>query len=136
MFPGAVGIACLVSLAVGRPLLSIAAVRLAHAQDRRPGAVRWNLDSRGARRVMARLTAIVGVTGVVDAAAQIFLALTLSTSEFGVYARIASYAIIGGGLAVGTVYIRHVKARLRRRPPQAMPASGERDPQEPTSAGS
>lgn len=136
VFPGAVGIACLVSLALGRPLLSTAAVRLARAHPERTRGARPDLDTPGARRAMAALTAIIGVTGVIDAAAQIFLALTLSTSHFGVYARFASYAIIGSGLAVGTVYTRHVRARLRRRPPERMRAPGDQDSQAPTSAGS
>ena len=45
VFPAAVGLACLISLAVRRPLVSIAAARLAAAQPRRGSRA-----STGARR--------------------------------------------------------------------------------------
>lgn len=108
-FPGAVGLACLVSLVVRCPLLVIAADRLARSRPelRRGGGA--DLEAPGARRSLAVMTAIIGVTGLADAAAQIALALTLTTSQFGVYARVASYVIIGSGLAVGAFYVRHVR---------------------------
>lgn len=108
-FPGAVGLACLVSLAVRRPLLVIASERLArtHPELERGEAV--DSDTPGRRRALTILTAIIAVTGLADAAAQITLALSLSTSQFGVYAHVASYVIIGSGLAVGALYVRHVR---------------------------
>jgi hypothetical protein len=53
------------------------------------------------------------VTATVDAAAQIVLALTVSTSTFAEVARVASYVIIGSGLAVCALYLRRLKASLR-----------------------
>jgi len=119
VFPGAVGLACLVSIAMGRPLLVIIASRAASAHSpsaHSPSArtARANPDSPDGRRSLTTLTAIIGVAGVADAAAQIALALTLTTSQFGVYARVASYVIIGSGVAVGAVYVRHVRTRLRK----------------------
>jgi len=111
VFPGTVGLACLVSLAVHRPLLVIAVARARRARGEETGG-RTNLDSPGARRSLTMLTAIIGITGVADALAQVVLALTLSTAHFVVAARIASYAIIGSGLAVGILYVRSVRARL------------------------
>lgn len=117
VFPGALGLACLISIAAGHPLLVVAAARARGARPEQATADRPSLDSPGARRSLTIVTAILGVTLVADAAAQIILALTVSTSTFGVVARIASYAIIGTGLAVVFVYARFTQARLRRRPP-------------------
>jgi len=112
VFPGTVGLACLISLAVHRPLLVVAVVRARRARGEETDG-QSNLDSPGARRSLATLTAIIGVTGVADAAAQIILALTLSTTHFVVGARIASYVIIGSGIAVGFLYVRHARAQLQ-----------------------
>jgi hypothetical protein len=79
------------------------------------------LDEEERRRLLTALTAIAGVTGTVDAAAQIALALTVSTATFGVVARIAGYAIIGSGLAAGAVYVRWIRGRARRARPQPEP---------------
>ena len=54
------------------------------------------------------------MTGVADAAAQVILALTLSTTHFVVVARIASYVIIGSGVFVGFLYVGHIRSRLQR----------------------
>lgn len=115
VFPGTVGLACLISLAARRPLLYVAATRV---RDARPQGEHSEsrLDSPGARRSLATMTAIIGVTGTADAIAQIVLALTLSTAAFVVAARIASYVIIGAGLAVGVVYVRRTPG-----PPGAHP---------------
>jgi hypothetical protein len=103
-FPGTVGLVCLISLAVRRPLLYEAANQLAAAQPDWAAEGRPGLDSPGSRRSLATLTAIIGVTGIADAVAQIVLALTVSTATFVVVARIASWTIIGTGLAVGAMY--------------------------------
>lgn len=111
VFPGAVGLACLISLAIRRPLLVIASARVARARpDLRRG--RAPLDTPAAGRVLTTLTAIIGVTFSADAAAQIVLALTLSTASFAELARVASYVTIGGGLAVAALYLRWARAQL------------------------
>lgn len=112
VFPGALGLACLFSLAVHRPLLAIASTKLVEARTSQM-ADRPRLDTPGARKALTRLTAIIGITCVGDAIAQVVLALTLSTATFAEVARFASYAIIGGGLAVCAVYLRATRARLR-----------------------
>ena len=113
-FPGTVGLVCLISLLVRRPVLYVAATKLAAAHPREVADGRPALDSPGSRRLLTTLTAIVGVTGVADAVAQIALALTVSTTTFVVVARIASWTIIGTGLAVGALYVRWSLRRLRR----------------------
>jgi hypothetical protein len=114
VFPGAVGLACLISIAAGHPLLLVVSTRALRARPEQAGVDRPDLDSPGARRSLTIVTAIFGVTFVADAAAQIVLALTVSTATFGVVARIASYVIIGSGLAVVFLYARVTRARLRR----------------------
>jgi hypothetical protein len=111
VFPGLLGFACLGSIAAGSPLLAVLAARA----DRPHGR---DLESPGARRALATVTAIIGVTCVADAAAQVVLALTVSTETFGLVARVASYAIIGSGLGVCGLYVRSIRARLRARPPR------------------
>lgn len=113
VFPGAVGIACIGSLVLRRPLLVVVSARFAQA---RPdlAARRANPDAPQTRKVLTRLTAIVGTTALLDAAAQIVLALTVTTATFGVVARIASYVIIGGGLAVCSIYVRVARRRSQR----------------------
>jgi hypothetical protein len=128
VFPGAVGLACLVSLAARRPLLSIASTKLARARPEATAATRPDLETPGARRALTTLTAIIGVTCVADAAAQIALALTVSTSSFGELARVASYVIIGTGLAVCVLYLRWTRARLQRDP-KCPPPRSEPTPQ-------
>jgi hypothetical protein len=113
VFPGVVGLACLISLAVSQPLLLVLAKRVPRPGPP-PGTVDV-LDRPGSRQALTVLTAIAGVTGLADAIAQVVLALTLSTGRFVVAARVASYVIVGGGLLVGAVYLRWKRARLPRR---------------------
>jgi hypothetical protein len=121
VFPGAVGLACLASLAARRPLLTIAATKAADARAQQLPAARPKIESPGARRTLSTLTAIIGVACVADAAAQITLALTVSTTTFAVVARIASYAIIGTGLAACAIYLRFVRAHISPTSPRRSP---------------
>jgi hypothetical protein len=114
VFPGAVGLAFLISLAVRRPLLVIASAKLGDALAQQTAQARPNLDWPGPEKALTTLTAIVAVTALADAAAQIVFALTVSTATFAEVARVASYAIIGSGLAVGALYLRFARARQRR----------------------
>lgn len=125
LFPGAVGLACLISLAARRPILEMAKGKLA---KERPGTTVQNrsyLDASDTHHALAVLTAIIGVTMSADAAAQIALALTVSPATFGVAAHIAVWVIIGVGLAVCVLYRRWTARRHRMRPagPQCTPGS-------------
>jgi hypothetical protein len=76
------------------------------------------------------LTAIIGVTLVTDAAAQVTLAFTVSPATFGLVAHIAAWVIVGIGLAVCVLYLgwtaqRH---RDRMRPPGPEPTPGSHSP--------
>lgn len=124
VFPGLAGMACLVSLAVGRPLLA----KLAHARPGATAETRRELDTPGARGPLTTLTAIVATTLLADAAAQVILAFTVSTSAFGVVARVASYVIIAVGLVTCALYLRRVRARLQD---QAEPEPPPHEPKPP-----
>ncbi len=136
VFPAAVGLGCLISLALRRPLLSIAAARLAArtrdvAAERRPG-----LGAAINHRALSTLTAVIGVTLLADAAAQITLALTVSPSTFGVVARLAGHLIVGLGLAICVVYLRSSIRRERKperqRPPDSPATPGRTSTGAPT----
>jgi hypothetical protein len=136
VFPGTVGLVCLISLAAGRPLASIALARLAKsgrdvAAERRP-----RVDAFIAPGALSTLTAVIGVTLLTDAAAQIALALTVSPSTFGVVARVAGRLIVGVGLAICVVYLRSAIRRDREReperPPDSAPTPGQKSTVAPT----
>ncbi len=113
VFPGAVGLACLISLLVRRPLVLEAASRMPRP-DQAAGE-EDRLARPEVRRMLTVLTAIVGVTGLADAIAQVVLALSLSTSQFVVAAHVASYLTIGSGLLVAVLYLRVKRATLPKR---------------------
>jgi hypothetical protein len=113
LFPGAVGLACLISLAARHPLLSIAKARMEQARPEASAENRSAPDVQREHHALATLTAIIGTTFLADAAAQIVLAFAVSTSTFGVVAHIASWAIIGTGLAACGLYLRRAVGAVR-----------------------
>ena len=131
VFPGAVGLACLISLAARRPLLSVASSKLEHARPEPAPATRPRLDTPGSHQVLAVLTAIIGVTLLADAATQVALALTVSTSTFGVVARLASWVIVGAGLAVCVLYLRWTHTHTQRNGTQAPRSESTPQPTNP-----
>jgi hypothetical protein len=130
LFPGAVGIACLISLAARRPLLEIAKSRLANERPEATVQARPQLEASDAHHALAVLTAIIGVTTSADAAAQITLAFTVSPATFGLAAHIAAWVIIGVGLAACALYLRWTvrRQRDRTRPPGPQSAPGSHSP--------
>jgi hypothetical protein len=128
LFPGAVGLACLISLAARRPLLEIAKSRLARERPEATVQDRSHLDAAETRHALAVLTAIIGVTMSADAAGQITLAFTVSPVTFGVAAHIAAWVIIGVGLAVCVLYLRWTARRNRMRPPGLESTPGSHSP--------
>jgi hypothetical protein len=115
VFPATVGLACLISLAARRPLLSIGLARLAKSKHHVATESRPKLDAFIAHGALSTLSAVIGVTLLTDAAAQIVLALTVSTSTFGVVARVAGHLIVGVGLAICVLYLRSAIRRDRER---------------------
>ncbi len=114
VFPGAVGLVCLISLAAHRPLLATVSSRLAKSRPEAAAQAGRTLEAPHAHAALTTLTAIIGVSLLADAASQVVLALTVSASTFGTVARLASRVIIGVGLAICVLYLRRLRTRLRR----------------------
>ncbi len=116
---GSLGLACVGSVLVRRPLLPAVADRLARAWPRAE-RITLALGSRASRRQTIMLTAIVGVTLLADATAQVALALSVSTTAFLGASRLARLAIFAIGLGVSGLYLRRVAA-----PSEDVPAGTE-----------
>ncbi len=102
---GPLGIACLVSVAIRRPLLPALVELVASSVPPRAAA---RVD--GLRRAIAEnrasvLTAIVGITLLADAVAQVTLALTVSTTVFIGTSRLARIVLSAAGLAACGLYL-------------------------------
>jgi hypothetical protein len=130
---GTLGVACLASVIGGRPLLPYAIRLVEYAWPRSvrlARAVRPYTTGRSA----AVLTVIVGATLLVDAVAQVTLALTVSTTVFLLAAKLARTAIFVTGLTGCWWYAS------RRAVPDAEDVSGGveecGDPQIPLGIGS
>jgi hypothetical protein len=116
---GSLGLACVGSVLVRRPLLPAVADRLARAWPRAE-RITLALGSRASRRQTIMLTAIAGVTLLADATAQVTLALSVSTTAFLGASRLARLAIFAIGLGVSGLYLRRVAV-----PSEDMPAGTE-----------
>ena len=102
---GPLGIGCLLSVAIHRPLLPALVELVARSVPPRAAA---RVD--GARRAIAAnrasvLTAIVGITLLADAVAQVTLALTVSTTVFIATSRLARIILAAAGLAACGFYL-------------------------------
>lgn len=108
---GSIGLACLISLAGRRPLLPVLLELVERTAPARLAEVAGRVRrSMGARTAWV-LTAVVGVSLLSDAAAQVALALTTSTTVFVGASRLARIAIFAIGVAACTVYVRSDRAR-------------------------
>lgn len=107
IWTGPAGLACLISVAVRRPLLPLV-LRLA---ARRNPDIAERLHAPGADRIATVSTGVIGVILVIHALVLIVLALTASTATYLALSRPISWAIVGGGLAGLVWWIR----RQRRR---------------------
>ena len=132
VFPGTVGLACLISLAARRPLLTIALARLTQRSQGVAAEGQPGLAPRIAPRALSTLTALIGVTLLTDAAAQVVLALTVSASTFGVVARIVGHVIVGVGLAICVVYLRWAVRRSPERTPDSAATPDRKSTAAPT----
>lgn len=113
---GPLGLACLVSVVVRRPLLGL--VLRVSADNVGAGQ---RMRGSGARRIAAVATAVIGTTLVVHAVAMIVLALTTNTATFLAVSRPVSWTIVGGGLATLAWWIRH------QRPGQHNQSAGRQE---------
>ena len=113
IWTGTLGLACLISVAAGRPLFLVA-LRFA---ARRNAQIAERISDPPARRIPTVTTAVIGVILLVHALVIVALALTASTTTFLALKTPLSLAIIGGGLAALVFWIRRQHPGLRNRPP-------------------
>ena len=107
---GTLGIAALTSVALRRPLLLLAAERVAKVDP--DAAAKLAVPAR--RRAVAILTAIVGATFTIDGATQVALALTVPTGSFVADSTAVRILVLGVGAVVAISYLRHQRERLGR----------------------
>lgn len=110
---GVVGVAGLASVALGRPLLLLAAQHVAKLSPDPQMTARLAQPDR--RRAVTILTAIIATTLAIDGATQIVLALTVPTSDFVPDSTAARIVVLGIGTLVTIQYFRLQKARRDRR---------------------
>jgi len=103
IWTGLAGLACLISVAVRRPLFFVV-LQLA---ARRNPQIAERISDPQARRIPTVATGVIGATLLVHALAITALALTTSTSIFLAVKLPISLAIIGGGLVPLVWWIRH-----------------------------
>ena len=115
---GSLGLAFLGSVLARRPLLPVVMDRLARAWPRTERLTRL-LGGQAAPRRALVLTAIVGVTLLADATAQVTLALTVSTAAFLAASRLARMAVFAVGLGGCASYLRWLAARAEDAPAAA-----------------
>ncbi|MGA9859708.1 MAG: VC0807 family protein [Solirubrobacteraceae bacterium] len=108
---GPLGLACLISVAARRPLLPtllnlVASARAGALADR---AARIAAAVQG--KPAAVLTVVAGLTLLGDAAAQVALALSLSTTTFLAVAGLARLAVAMTGATFAAAYLRVLRRR-------------------------
>ncbi len=94
---GVLGLACLVSVALRRPLLLLGLRILAHRRGRSNGAWRKVFAEPVLGRTFSVITVIVGVGLLIEATSQAALALVLPTVVFVAVSLPVRFAIYGGG---------------------------------------
>lgn len=107
IWTGVVGLACLISIAVRRPLFLVALRLVARRNDQ----VAQRIRRPGIDRISTVTTAAVGAILLVHAGVIIVLALTTSTTTYLAISRPIGLAILGAGLAALVWWIARVRAR-------------------------
>lgn len=120
-FAGILGLACVISVLVRRPL----PILLLRLRARRDPELADGLDRMSRNtpllRSLAVITALVGITFLVSAAVQTILALTLSTAAFVGTTQVVRWIIYGAGAVPIVWYVR--RHPFRRAPePDGDPA--------------
>ena len=101
-----VGVACLVSVAIGRPALVLLARLITKAAGGDAPALGVADPRSKAGRALRFLTLVVGIACLVDAALQTALALTLSTAGFLLASAAVHVATLIGFISGGLLYLR------------------------------
>ncbi len=114
IWTGTLGLACLISVAVGRPLFFVA-LQLA---ARRNTQIAERISDPQAGRITTVTTGVIGVILFVHALVIVALALTASTTTFLALKPPLSLAIVGGGVAALVFWIRRQYTGRRHRSPR------------------
>jgi hypothetical protein len=124
---GSLGLACLASVLVRRPLLPTV---MSWAERRWPQSRRLtgSLGTGAAGQRASVLTAILGITLLGDAVAQVTLALTVSTTTFLGTSGLARLAVFTVGLGACALYVRRVArdSQVRREAHASSPVDTKR----------
>lgn len=107
IWTGVIGLACLISVAVHRPLFLLV-LRLA---ARRNEQIAERLGKPGIDRISTVTTAALGAILLVHAVVIVVLALTTSTTTYLAISRPIGLAILGGGLALLVWWIARYRVR-------------------------
>ena len=111
---GTLGITALGSVALGRPLLLLAAEHITKLNPERRLEIEARLAAPDRRRAVSILTAIIGLTFTIDGASQITLALTVPTGMFVADSTAARIVVLGTGFTVTVCYFRYQKQQRER----------------------
>lgn len=111
---GSVAVACLGSVVVRRPLLPAALALLARTWPRL-SPLNLHLDDPIRREKASTLTTILGVTCACDAAAQVGLAVAVSTTTFVSVTGLTRLTVFAFGAIVCAAYLRLWQGSARRR---------------------
>ncbi len=114
IWTGILGLACLISVAVRRPLFFVG-LRLA---ARRNTQIAEQISEPHARRIITVVTWAIGVILLVHALVIVALALTASTTTFLILKTPFSLAIVGGGVTALVFWIRRQFTGPRNRFPR------------------
>lgn len=113
---GAVGVACLVSVVLRRPLVLLGLRLLARRGRRRPGSWLRAIADPAVQRAFSVVTVLIGVGLLVEAASQVAMALVLPTLVFVAVSLPARFLIYGSGaglfLALRSSGAKSVRALL------------------------
>lgn len=113
-FAGVLGLTCVVSVLVRRPLpILLLQIRARRDPELADGLERMS-HNKPLLRTLAVITALVGITLLVSAAVQTILALTLSTTEFVGSTPVVRWIIYAAGAVPIVWYVR--RHPLRRAP--------------------
>ena len=111
---GAIGIACLVSVALGRPLLLPALRFFARGDASRRGLFERASTSPVSLRRVTVITLVIGITCLADATIQTILAVVLPTSAFVAVTTLVRVIVLIGGAAVLAWYLFVAKHKTEK----------------------
>ncbi len=103
---GSLGLACLISVAIDRPLLPALLELLARGAPRTASGRLQALRATVSERQATGMTVIVGLTLLTDAAIQITLSFAVSTTVFVAVSGLARLAVVAVGLTACGLYWR------------------------------